>query len=71
MYKNYVESLIESGYCKETLQEKLVNITSERNSFEKLQRYQYLNKDLQHISTKYLTQKNKCSQRGFGHQRSQ
>ena len=35
MYKNHVESLIETGDCKKNLQEKLGNITAKRDYFEK------------------------------------
>ena len=57
MYKNHVESLRESGDCKNNLQEKIGNITAQRNSFKKVQCYQYLNKDIQHRSNKDPTQK--------------
>ena len=57
MYNNHVEYLRETIDCKKNLQEKLGNITAERNSFKKVQCYQYLNKYLQHIYTKDLTQK--------------
>ena len=42
MYKNNVESLKESGYCKKNLQGKLANIIAEHHYFERLQCYQYL-----------------------------
>ena len=42
---------------RKKLQEKLCDITVEHNFSKKLQCYQYLNKDLQYISNKDLTQK--------------
>ena len=56
MYKNRVESIRETGDCNKKIQEKLVNITAESNSFEKVQHYQDLNKDIQYIPNKDLTQ---------------
>ena len=35
MYKNHVEYIREAGDCNKNLQEKLGNITAERNSLEK------------------------------------
>ena len=40
-----------------TCSQKIANITAEHDSFEKVQFYQDLNKDLQHIKNKDLTQK--------------
>ena len=57
MYNKHDESLREDVDCKKILQENIVNTTAERDYFEKLQCYKYLEKDLQHISNKYLTQK--------------
>ena len=57
MYMNRFEYLIEAGNRKKDLQENLGNITAERDSFERVQYYQYFNMDLQHISNKDPTQK--------------
>ena len=57
IYKNHVELLREASGCKKNLQENLDNITAERYSSKKVQCYQDLNKDLQHGSNRYLTQK--------------
>ena len=57
MYKNHVESLREAGDGKKKLHKKLGNITAEYDSFEKVQCYQYLNKDIQHKPNKDMAQK--------------
>ena len=57
MYNNHVEYIREPGDCKKNMQENLGNITAERDYLKKVQRYQYLNKNFQHISNKDLTQK--------------
>ena len=57
MYNIHVESIIEAIDFKKNLQEKLGNITAERDYFEKVQSWQDLNKDPQYRSKKDLTHK--------------
>ena len=54
MYRNHVKSLRENGDCKRKPQENIGDITAEKIPLKKVQCYQYLNKDLQHISNKKL-----------------
>ena len=56
MYKDHVEYIREAGDYKKKLQENLGNITAEQDCFKKVKPYQDLNKYIQHISNKYLTQ---------------
>ena len=57
IYNNHVESLKEAGDCKKTCRKILIILHVSSILSKKMQYYQDLNKDIQHRSNKYLTQK--------------
>ena len=54
MYKNRVESIIETGDCKKNLQENISILQLSMILSKNVQHYQYLNKGVQHRSNKDL-----------------